>query len=741
MSEVRTEETDRGPALDNGLVRVEVHLNKGTFSVIEVGTGKAILEDAAASVALVDGPTFTTRGEGIDLTGTSEVGDSHGDGTSLLLVRETYEDEPELHLSITIYPDQPFVMVQAEIQNTCPAPIQVRELRPLDGARLVTGAALGDLRFYNHGWQSWSPSFVLSCADAAVPMSPPVLGPGTQPQPKAGRFISDLVTAVAESKSGHGVVAGFVSAAHQFSHVYLDTETRTLTAVSHADGITLSPKGILESEKLYIQAGDATEALCRYGDALSRGMEARPHNRVPSGWCSWYYYWQGVSEAEVLANLDDLAEHPLPIDYVQIDDGYQSDIGDWLTVNDKFPNGMKWLADRIHERGFKAGIWVAPFIATAGSRLFQEHRDWFVKFSTGHPAIATMNWGQLCFALDTTHPEVIDWLLRLFRTICDDWGYDYVKIDFIFAAAVDGVRHDADWTRAQAYRRGVETIREAVGDRFILACGNPVGPSVGLVDGARIGPDVAPYWRPVARDAPRDPMSDPSVLNSIRNAIARFWMHDRIWLNDPDCLLVRETDTAMTEDEVRCLATVIGMTGGMVLDSDNLLKLSPKRRLILASLLPVYGKSAVPLDFFSAGGVAQILLLDCGTHRLLALFNWSDELADVLAALPDGRWHAFEFWAARYLGAFEGTLPLNIPPHGCLLVRLTPDLGRPQVVGSTMHMMMGAMEIADEVWDGARLRIALEPVANRDGALHIWRPDGIVALAVESLTAPRTLEV
>jgi alpha-galactosidase len=236
-------------------------------------------------------------------------------------------------------------------------------------------------------------------------------------------------------------------------------------------------------------------------------------------------------------------------------------------------------------------------------------------------------------------------------------------------------------------------------------------------------------------------MSDPSVLNSIRNTINRFWMHRRIWLNDPDCLLVRETDTAMTEDEVRSLATVIGMTGGMVLDSDNLAKLSPDRRRIIASVLPAYGESAVPLDFFRAKDVPQILELDCGTHRLLGVFNWEDEAAIVEFSPPEGRWHAFEFWTAEYLGVFEDTPSLTVPSHGCRLIRLTPDFGRPQVVGSTLHMTMGAMELAGEEWDGERLRVALRPVANREGALYIWRADGIETVSIDALTAPRMLEI
>jgi alpha-galactosidase len=743
MPEVRVEETERGPALDNGALRIEVHLNKGTLNVVDLRAGRTVLRDAAVAILLQDTPAFQTRGEGVEFAGTADVDDLNGRGISLMLVRETDEGEPELSFTVTLYEGSLSAIVQAEVHNTSLAPIRVEAFHVLEAAALDLGASGTALRFYKHGWQSWSPSFVLDCSGEDVPMSPPVIAPGTKPSAANGRFISDLMTAIVDPVSAYGLVAGFISAADQFSHVWFDRDAGTLSAVSHADGIGLAPRATLASERLYIEPFNTpVEAMCRYGDALGLEMEALPYDAVTSGWCSWYYYFQGISEGEVLANLDYLVANPevLPVEYVQIDDGYQAEIGDWLTANEKFPRGMKHLAQEIHNRGYKAGLWLAPFIAGARSKLFAEHPDWLVR-RTGGPAIALINWDQTCYALDLTHPAVIAWLDELFRTICDDWGYDYVKIDFIFAGAVDGVRHDPNVTRAQAYRRGLEAIRDAAGNRFVLACGNPMGPSVGLVDGARIGPDVAPYWHPFSRAESRSTLSDPSALNSIRNTITRFWMHGRLWTNDPDCLLVRETDTALAGDEVRALATVIGLSGGMVLSSDKLPKLSAARRDLVSLLLPVHGRSAVPLDLFQTPDLPHLFELDCGTHRLLAVFNWSDEIAEIETPLPTGRWHLFEFWEREYIGLQEGSLHLPVPPHGCRLLRLTPDLGRPQVVGSTFHITQGAEEIADEEWDGSTLRVHMRPVAKQDGELFVWRRDGVQSVPIQSLTAERTIEV
>jgi alpha-galactosidase len=412
----------------------------------------------------------------------------------------------------------------------------------------------------------------------------------------------------------------------------------------------------------------------------------------------------------------------MPFDYIQLDDGYQAAIGDWLTPNEKFPHGVGWIADRIHERGFKAGLWLAPFLMGEKSALWADHADWAVQYKPGKPHISMINWGQNCYALDLTRPEVIGWLESVFRTIFDDWRFDYVKIDFIYAGAVDGIRADPNVTRAQAYRRGVETIRKIAGERFILGCGNPIGPSVGIVNGSRIGPDVAPFWRPADVDVVRSDLSRASTLNALRNLLSRFWMHERLWLNDPDCLMARGSDTALTEHEARTLATAIALSGGMVLDSDDLTKLTDERRGWISLMLPVYGQSAVPLDLFEADGMPRLFELDCGTHRMLAIFNWSDEPATLPVPLADGTSHAFDAWAHRYLGALYDALQVPLQAHGCALFSLRPALDHPQLVGTSFHLLQGAVEVANEKWDGTSLHLKLRPVAKAEGEIFLAVP-------------------
>jgi len=174
MPEVRFEETERGPALDNGDLRIEVHLNKGTFNVIDLRARRAVLRDAAIAISLRDAPAFQTRGEGFEFAGPTDVDDVHGRGVSLTLVRETDEGEPEISFTVTLYEDSRSAIVQAEVHNTTPSPVTVQTFHVLHAATLNLDAPGKALRFYKHGWQSWSPSLVVHVTDE--PTEPVVEG-------------------------------------------------------------------------------------------------------------------------------------------------------------------------------------------------------------------------------------------------------------------------------------------------------------------------------------------------------------------------------------------------------------------------------------------------------------------------------------------------------------------------------------------------------------------------------------
>ena len=114
----------------------------------------------------------------------------------------------------------------------------------------------------------------------------------------------------------------------------------------------------------------------------------------------------------------------------QVDDGYQTAVGDWLSVDSKkFPFGMRRVADAVHQRGLKAGLWLAPFAVQKNAYLAKKHPGWLVADKKGSPLMVGANWGGF-YALDIYHKEARAYIKQVFQTVLHTWGFDMVKLDF-----------------------------------------------------------------------------------------------------------------------------------------------------------------------------------------------------------------------------------------------------------------------------------------------------------------------
>jgi alpha-galactosidase len=266
----------------------------------------------------------------------------------------------------------------------------------------------------------------------------------------------------------------------------------------------------------------------------------------------------------------------VPIDVVQLDDGYEAEIGDWLRVSDRFTS-LEAVASRIRRAGRRAGIWVAPYLLGGRSSTLTEHPDWVIG-GRDAPADAGWNWGQRVYGLDATHPGAQRYLREVFGTL-RDLGFDFFKLDFLYAGAMPGPRHDGS-DPVSAYRAGLGVIREAVVDAYLLGSGAPILPSVGLVDGMRVSPDTAPE-----RGAPAGDPAHPSGRTFLVTGEARAFQHGRFWVNDADCLIVRP---AVEDREM--LAEHVERFSGLRMSSDRLADLDEwglaTTRRLLASVPP-----------------------------------------------------------------------------------------------------------------------------------------------------------
>lgn len=301
----------------------------------------------------------------------------------------------------------------------------------------------------------------------------------------------------------------------------------------------------------------------------------KPRVKPMTGYTSWYHHYQNISEEILLENLESISSLSEKMDIFQIDDGYQTAVGDWLSVDkSKFPNGMKIIADKTKEKGLIPGIWLAPFACEIKSEIAKNHPDWIVKNEDGSFCSGGSNWGGF-YALDFYNKEVQKYLENVFDEIINVWGFEMVKLDFLYATCIVQ-RYNK--TRGQIMCDAMEFLRKCVGDKLILGCGVPLGAAFGKVDFCRIGCDIGLDWNDKwhMRFLHRERVS---TKNALINTIGRRHLNGRAFLNDPDVFLLRDENIMLTKDEKETLALVNHLFGSLLFTSDDVNKYDQEKKV------------------------------------------------------------------------------------------------------------------------------------------------------------------
>ncbi|HZE37951.1 MAG TPA: glycoside hydrolase family 36 protein [Stackebrandtia sp.] len=388
----------------------------------------------------------------------------------------------------------------------------------------------GQARVYEHGWQSWSPTTTYALDTPSHRPLSDFSGvqhyrPGSA-KPR-GRYLGEGLLLVDD---GRGKVTCFAAATPE--------EVPSIMAWAEGDRVLVASTGPVDTTT----APDMDTALADFGRRFAKVSGVRAIRPAPTVWCSWYHYFTAVTEADIDENLDAIGESELPVDVIQIDDGWQRHVGDWLHLSDRFTS-LRRIVSRINASGRRAGIWIAPFLALPDSDLAREHPEWLLPGRAGH------NWDADTRAVD---PIAARPYLRQVFAMLREAGFDYFKLDFLYAGAMRSI---AD------YRRGLGYIRDVVGtDSYILGCGAPILPSVGLCDAMRVSPDIAAHYAPPGGDA-----CEPSQFGATLNTVSRAWQHGRFWVNDPDCIVARPA-IERRED----WASTVERYGGLRASSDRI---------------------------------------------------------------------------------------------------------------------------------------------------------------------------
>lgn len=308
--------------------------------------------------------------------------------------------------------------------------------------------------------------------------------------------------------------------------------------------------------------GSEEEVFDKYFELLDI---SKPTASPIVGYTSWYNHYQNISEDIIKNDFEGIEKLPNKIDVFQIDDGWETFVGDWLDVDtNKFKNGLKPTVDLIHEKGMKAGLWLAPFSAEKKSKLYTEHPDWFVLGKDGKPYECGGNWSTFC-GLDIYKIEVRQYLKKVFDTIFNVWGFDLVKLDFLYSCCV---LNRPDKPRGLIMAEGMNFLRDLCKDKLILGCGIPVASAFGKVDYCRIGCDVSLSYDDVfyMRNMHQERNS---TKHTMIDTIYRRQLDKRAFLNDPDVFILRDDNVKLTSEEKEKLAIINGLFGSVLFMSDD----------------------------------------------------------------------------------------------------------------------------------------------------------------------------
>jgi alpha-galactosidase len=219
----------------------------------------------------------------------------------------------------------------------------------------------------------------------------------------------------------------------------------------------------------------------------------------------------------------------------------------------------------------------------------------------------------------------------------------------------------------------------------------------------------------------------PCTRNAIQNIITRAPMDPHWWVNDPDCLLVR-ADSKLSLPEVQSLASAISLSGGAVLLSDDMSKLSEDRLKLAQSLLPVMPPNPQVLDLFESSmpsKLRQVMQTPAGKRQVVALFNWSDKPQDLALemnafGLGAQSWLMREFWTGEWADVDSDYVFRAVPAHGVRLVTLSP-LQKIAYLGSDLHISQG-IELQSWKVRGSNLTFKLDLGQEAEGRVYLYCP-------------------
>lgn len=649
--------------------------------------------------------------------------DKIGNGKQLIIYSKDQSKVLDFHTTITIYNQVQSIIIEVVCRNVSSKEIIIKSIEPICatqeiGSELLWGSAT---KVLTNGPMYYDTGMIQTLGEPYIEPDPygPTKGGVLSPDfvyPSTERIRSWWNAGFFKGYDKEGMVCGFIDNQIGLGQIIIsknrDNNISLYTESVFAKATVLNPGKTISSNKFsFNMASNPYKALEYFSDLMQKVNPTRTKSIV-NGWCEWFYTYQFISEDEVIRNAEFASKHlkQFGFEYMQIDEGYQRYHGDW-EGNERFPHGMKWLADKIKSYGLKPGLWIAPYIVSEPTEVFQKNPDWFLKNEDNSfmrvgpwPSLNT-DWAKneepKRYCLDITHPGAAKWFYDLFDLAGNKLGYEMFKIDFVAWSIFSAHHyHERSSTPAQVYRKGFEIIRKAIGEeKHINDCG-PGNVSIGYIDSMRIEIDQNygysdAAWKQYFLDS----------SSSAPAAAKRYYFHKKGWINDADHICVN----LLSLTQAQAAASIIALSGGNIINGDRLTDLDSSRLEILKKIYPSYGETAKPIDLFDSDRQSIFALKvkkSFDEWTILGVFN-PDNKNEITKNLSIQRldldttktYLVYDFWNERFIGEITNDIIVNINPESVSVLSIHEKKNIPQIISTDRHVLQGAVELENVNWD------------------------------------------
>ncbi len=487
-------------------------------------------------------------------------------------------------------------------------------------------------KFFGNGYQAWTTTREYKKGDSMKDIIPIAKGAlkevagisadyrFVKMPKKSGEFFSHTYTYIKYGETFD--FFGSLTERQGFTVFYADMNNNTLAVSKDVEGVTVTDE--YELFDIFMKKGGYDEVFDAYFGEMNL---PEPKIKHLSGYTSWYNYFQKIDENIILRDLNALDKLKDSVNIFQIDDGYETYVGDWLDKNTKkFPGGMKHIADEIHKKGYLAGIWLAPFNLQRTSKTYKAHPDWILRTKNGLPLLGSPGWGG-AYTMDIYNEEARNYIKHFFDVILNEWNYDMVKLDFLYSQCLYPRNNKS---RGTIMCEAMEFLRECCGDKLILGCGVHHGASFPYVDACRIGCDVDLKYTGKIYNTVHINNEVPSAKNSITNAVFRRHLGNRAFCSDPDVFFLRYSNLKFTREQKLLLAGINHLFGGVLFVSDDAGEYKSEDTETAKAVFSKTDKKIISCD--EENGVFTVVLDDNGETKTLVfdLQTGESNIKDIL---------------------------------------------------------------------------------------------------------------